>query len=219
MRCYCLVAAVVAVSGVLLVAGGCGKGGWSAWNSQDRAPSGSAGLSGVAVVDLDEVAKQLGTDVVLKKAISDGQVSLNQQLKTLQSTLQDKYRQKAQELEAQPGVKGSGETSQKSQVAELERELNLQLNQARRTAQNELSTYRQRLIQRFRDEVTPVAQQVAGERGLGVVVTKNDSVLLAYDNAHDITAAVVARLRAHQAARPQEPATANRSAAPTDPRR
>ena len=74
------------------------------------------------------------------------------------------------------------------------------MNQAQRTAQNELSVYRQRLIQRFRDEVVPLAQEAASQRGLGVVLTKNDTVLLAFDNAHDITAAVVAKLRARRAA-------------------
>ena len=94
----------------------------------------------------------------------------------------------------------SSPAARKQQLAELERDFNLQLNQAQRTAQNELSVYRQRLIQRFRDEVVPLAQEAASQRGLGVVLTKNDTVLLAFDDAHDITAAVVAKLRARRAA-------------------
>ena len=88
----------------VLIAGGCGTSLWPSQEGNGQAVSnaGTAGrLSGVAIVDLDDVAKQLGTDVALLKEINDGQASLNQQLRSFQSTLQEKYRQKAQELEAQ----------------------------------------------------------------------------------------------------------------------
>ena len=166
----------------------------------------------MAIVDLDEVAKQLGTDVALLKEINNGQASLNQQLRSLQTTLQEKYHQKAQELETRPPADGSSPEARKQQLAELERNFNLQLNQAQRTAQNELGAYRQQLIQRFRDEVVPVAQEAATQRGLGVVLTKNDTVLLTFDDAHDITALVVAKMRARRAA-----ATAAAANSPSPP--
>jgi len=199
----------------VLIAGGCGTSFWPSQegSGQGASTAGTASrLSGVAIVDLDEVAKQLGTDVALLKEINNGQASLNQQLRSLQTTLQEKYHQKAHELEAQLSADGSSTEARKQQLAELERNFNLQLNQAQRTAQNELGAYRQQLIQRFRDEVVPVAQEAATQRGLGVVLTKNDTVLLTFDDAHDITALVVAKMRARRAA-----ATAAAANSPSPP--
>ena len=125
------------------------------WPSHDEngqastTPSAAGRLSGVAIVDLDEVAKRLGTDVALDKEINNGQTSLNQQLRTLQTSLQEQYRQKEQSLKSQPAAAGQSLDSQKEQLSQLERELNLKLNDAKRSAQNELINYRQRLIQRF----------------------------------------------------------------------
>lgn len=154
-------------------------------------------LSGIAVVDLDEVAKQLGMDVLLAKQIKNAETSLNKQLGSLQKSLQTQFQQKKQELARQPIARGvnSEDASSKKELAEFERKLNLQLLQSQRKARKEFNTYRQQLIQRFRYEVVPVAQEIAAERGLGVVITKNDAVLLAYDEAHDITAKLIERMR------------------------
>jgi Skp family chaperone for outer membrane proteins len=215
-QCFFVLGSVVALS--LPIASGCGTSLWPSSETGGRAASTAGRLSGVAIVDLDEVAKQLGVDVWLVKDIRNGQDSLNQQLRTYQSTLQEKYRQKAHELEAQPVAGGSNPEARKQQLTDLQRQFNLQLNEAQRSAQNELSVYRQKLIQRFREEVVPVAQEVAGQRGLGVVLTKNDTVLLAFDDAHDITSAVVARLRTRRTVATEAAATSSPSS-PTTQRR
>lgn len=204
-----------------IVAGGCGNGGWPSRGESKQAGSSAHAdgrLSGVAVVDLDEVAKQLGIDVALVKQINDGQASLNQQLRTLQTSLSEQFQEKVRVLKSNSLGNGSNldSAAQKQQLAGLERELNLQLNQAKQTAQKELSVYRQRLIQSFRSEVVPVAREVAVERGLGVVITKNDTVLLAFDDAHDITAALIARLRAKRAAGHDPRASTASRPAPSD---
>jgi Skp family chaperone for outer membrane proteins len=222
-RRWVLVLSVVA-GPLMAFAGGCNKGdGPSHAGNTQAEPAGPAASrpSGVAVIDLDEVAKQLGKDVVLLREISDGQTSLNQQLRNLQSSLQEKLRQKAQELETRSVGDASKPEPRKQQLAALERDLNLQLNEARRTAQNELNAHRQKLIQQFRDEVVPVAQGIAGERGLGVVITKNDTVLLACDDAHNITNAVVTKLRAQRGPvlGSATAASANRSGPPAALRR
>ena len=194
--------AVLLWGGVLLIAAGCGAGSrWSGEQPQPEQPAESR-LSGVAVVDLDEVARQLGKDVKLVAAIKQGQESLNQQLRALQLSLREKYQQAARESEVRPAGGEVPKESQEVQLANLERQLNLQLNQARHSAQVELKTHQQRLIQQFRDEIKPVAQRVAAKRGLGVVMTKNDSLLLTFDNAHEITAEVVETLWAGQPSAP-----------------
>ena len=75
----------------------------------DSFSSSAAGRSGgVAVVDLDEVARQLGADQVLVERINQQETSLNGQLHSLQATLRDQFQQKSQELKAarrqQPGI-------------------------------------------------------------------------------------------------------------------
>ena len=221
MRRDCI---VPVICGLLLTAGECDRGPEPCLETRNGAASDEQTTrrpSGVAVVDLDEVAKQLGKDVTLAKAIRQGQDSLNQQLRDFQSTLKQKYRQKAEELEAEPAAGQGGPEARQQQLALLEGQFNLQLNQAQRTAQSELKAHQSRLVQRFREEVKPVAREVAAQRALGVVVTKNESVLLAFDDAHDITAAVVAKLRAKgSATRAEAPASvASRPVLPATQRR
>ena len=104
MRLRCVVVPLMAVCPLVLIAAGCGTGqspsGERGHSSGNNAASASR-PSGVAVVDLDEVAKQLGRDVVLSNQISAGQASLNQQLLTFQATLQQKYQQKEQQQQQQ----------------------------------------------------------------------------------------------------------------------
>ena len=155
---------------------------------------------GVAIVDLDEVAKRLGRDIVMSKAIENGQASLNQQLQKLQVSLNEQYEAKKFALNAQPPQDRQAEDAQVAELGKLERQFSLQLAQARRSAQSEINSYGRRLIQQFRAEVKPIAQEVAAGRGLSVVVTKNESVLLSFDPADDITDEVVEALRQRTAA-------------------
>ncbi len=193
---------------LILVAGGCGAGAGPSGQPGAQAPAGDAArrMSGVAVIDLDEIARRLGRDLTLVKAIRDEQAAVNEEFRNLQSTLQQTYQRKKRELEAGPGAGQPNPDAPRQQLAELERQLNLQLNQAARNAQSEIKTREQRLIQQFRDDVKPVAREVAAARGLGVVVTKNESVLLDFDDAHDITADVAAKMRAAQQSAASKPA-------------
>ena len=50
------------------------------------------------------------------------------------------------------------------------------------------------MINRFREEVKSVARKVASDKGLSIVVTKNDSVIFAYDSTVDITNEVADQL-------------------------
>lgn len=178
-------------------------------------------LSGVAVVDLDGVARQLGVDIALEKQITDQRFSLDQQLQALQASARQQLQQKAEELKAQRAKDGSPlEPSEfKRQLVEVEKNLNVQLAQAQQLARNKLAVYRNGLLQDFRNRVAPVAQKAASQRGLHVVITKNDSVLVAFDQAHDVTEAVAAELNKQQAASPPAPALVAKSDGSTPTRR
>ena len=178
--------------------------GWNCWCSiENKMQCDLAKISkGVAIVNLDEVAKQLGMDAELTKQIKNAETSLNGQLKTFQGSLKEQYLQKKQELDQQSVARGTNpeNTPDKQELVEFEQKLNLQLRQAQQDARKKFNIYQQQLIQGFRSEIIPVAQKIAAQHGLKVVIAKNDAVLLAFDEAHDITTTVVKTLRKEKAA-------------------
>lgn len=148
---------------------------------------------GVAVIDLDAVAQQLGADAAMQNQLKEQQASLNQQLQSMQQSFRQQYQQKSTELKTQPTRDGGPEVEK--QLAEIERGLNLELARAQQIAQNKFNTSRTELLQAFRNRVIPVAREVASQRGLQIVITKNDTILLAFSQTHDITDAVTTELR------------------------
>jgi Skp family chaperone for outer membrane proteins len=172
---------------------------------------GSARTGGVAVIDIEAVAKQLGADATLGKQIKDAETSLNSQLGSLQASLRKQYEDKSKELLAPQDNRGlppADTTAAKRQLAEIEKNLNQQLLQAQQTARNKFIAYRSSLFQSFRGEVVPFAKKIAEQHGCGVVLTKNDAVLLAFEESHDITAAVVEELRKNRSTASEQPAPA-----------
>ena len=173
----------VIVSLLAVCLAGCGKFGWN--GSQDGSKSG-----GVAVIDLDQVAKSVGRDIQMVNALEHRQQSLNEQLQVVQASF---VKQISERKEA------AGEEPNEEQAKELvgmQREAGLRLNQVRKQALNNLSQHRIQLIASFREEVKPIAQKVAADKGLSIVVSKNDSVVFTYDNAVDITNDVVIAMKA-----------------------
>jgi Skp family chaperone for outer membrane proteins len=151
--------------GLCTIAGGCG----------------SDDVSGkIAVVDLDEIARQMGRDEKFKAALREKEAELNNRLAELQRSLNAQYQQQAQY--------GFPSTEFRSRM-------NARLSQAQADARKELADFKQSLIAEFRGEVAPVAREIAAERGLGVVVPKNDNFLLTFEPGVDITPQVAERLK------------------------
>jgi len=149
--------------------------------------------SGIAVVDLDAVARRIGRDIAMNDSLQNQEGSLNEELATVQKSYLDQIASKENEFGAQPNEE------QLKTIQAMKQQANLKLNQARQEAVAKLSTQRTQMIAQFREETKPVARRVAAERGLGIVVTKNDNVIFAYDAKYDITDEVVARMTASSA--------------------
>jgi Skp family chaperone for outer membrane proteins len=164
---------------------GCGQ--------QDVKPAADPGR--VAVIDLDAVAKKLGRDVQMSNATKQQADLLSEQLKQYQIGLRGQYDQKKNEFGAEPPETQEELKKQQAELQLIDRQLGTQLNQARVKAQQNLNASKLRLIHQFREEVKPVAQSVATELGLSMVVTKNDSVVFAFSSAVDITDRVAERMR------------------------
>jgi len=171
MKKICLFAAAVAV---LLAA--CGP-----------APE-SKGQGGVALIDLEDAAKRLGRDVVITQELKDAGDALGQQLAGSQKEYQDEFERYKQTL----GAKPTPEDTQK--LAELGRNLNLQFQQKQQQAQQEIATKRVALVNRFREEVKPIAMKIASARGMNIVLVKSDVVVLGNESSVDITDAVVGEM-------------------------
>lgn len=145
-----------------------------------------AAAGSVAVIDLNVVAQQLGRDEQIAGALKTTDASLAGQLANYQSQLQQQLAEKKSRSE---DAKANG-----IELANFERALNQQYGKARLTAQQSLANQRRQLLLDFRNEVTPVATEVARKRGLSVVVVKSDA-LLAHESQIDISNAVVQRMK------------------------
>jgi len=159
----------------------------------DMLSSGSSGgkekTSTIAVVDMDEIAKELGRLEEIEIELKEFQDQLNSQLGSLQAS----YQQTIQDEKTAIGDDPSEEQQQKLQ--DITSKLNNKLLQERNDAQRQYTQYRTTLLSKFRKDLKPIAMEVAKERGMSVVLPKSDAVLLAFDDDIDITNDVLERMR------------------------
>ena len=159
----------------------------------DRSTSSSHGP--VAVVDLDAVAQKLGKDKQFVQMIEQRQVTLNAQVSATQKTLIDQLNKKKSEF-------GELSEEESKQLVQLQNQANTILANTRTQAQTNLTAYQQEVVDRFRAETKPIALELAAKKGCRVVLSKNDSVVFAFDEAVDLTNEVVAAMQSKAAAAP-----------------
>ena len=145
-------------------------------------------VSGFAIIDLDEIAKRTQNDVRLQQALQQREAALNQELGNMRAQFQRQVQLKQQEIGAEPTQQ------QQQELANMVNQLNVQINRAQSTAQQTLTNDQVNLIQSFRNGVRPIAVKVALERNFKIILTKNEAVLFAYDDAYDITEEVIKRM-------------------------
>jgi Skp family chaperone for outer membrane proteins len=153
---------------------------------------------GLAIVDLDAVAQRLGRDIQIKDAVSKKETELNEQLNALKTKLSARFDETRQGHGTEPTDK------QQAELRTLESQMNLQLAKAKQQALNTLSVHQQRLVAQFREEVKPIARAAAAERGLSIVIPKNEGLLLSFDPGVDITDRVAEKLKSQVPALPAE---------------
>ena len=183
MRQSCIALGLAGLVGLLA-----GCGGQTGAQSPEGGSSAKTNMGGVAVIDLDEIAKRLGRDAEMAGSITTRESDLNEKLGVLQTSLRREYDDEERRLAGAP-IDEQTTTLQKLQTDHQTR-----LVQAQRQAQQDFAVYKARVVNGFRDEMKPVARRIAAEKGLGVVVTKNETVLFTYDDAVDITDEVAAEL-------------------------
>ncbi len=143
---------------------------------------------GVAFIDLDDAAKRLGRDTVITQELKETGAALGEQLGTTQKEYQDEIARVKQAAGNKPTE------ADNLKLAEMARNLNLQFQQKQQQAQQELGAKRLALVNRFREEVKPIALKIASGKGLTAVLVKSDIVVLGYDSSLNITDDVVAEM-------------------------
>lgn len=165
--------------------------------AQVQAPPAAAtkpAVGGVGVVDLDILAKRLGRDIEMNNLVQERMTSLNSKLTSLQESLTRLYGEKRSSF----GEKPTDEEQQ--QLAAMQTRMDQQLIESKRKAETDLVTYKQQLIDQFREQAKPVLKEVAAARGLSLVVPKNNALLLTIDPAVELTDEVAEKMLALQPA-------------------
>ncbi len=134
----------------------------------------------IAVVDLDAVAQKLGKDKQILQMIEQRSVSLNDQVIATQNSLIQQLNQKKAEF-------GEVNDAEAKELAQLQTKANTILATTKTQAQSNLTAYQLDIVNRFRAEVKPIAMQLATKKGCRVVLSKNDSVVFAFDDTVDLT--------------------------------
>lgn len=121
---------------------------------------------GVAVLDIDEVARQLGVEKKVQVDLLDIQNNMNTELKTTQETLQKQMT----DVEQSAGQNPTDE--KKREIVATNQQLNEEFNRLRNQAQAQLNQERVRMINEFRIRLEPIALKAAQAKGLDVVLMK-----------------------------------------------
>lgn len=141
----------------------------------------SAQSGGVAVLDIDAVARQLGVEEKVRVDLIGMQNSLNQELQKTQGALQNQM----MGVERAAGQNPTEE--QRRQIVATNQQLNSEFNRLKSQAQNTLAQERVRLINEFRIQLEPIALKAAKAKGMDVVLMKVTPPVFAYTAAVDIT--------------------------------
>lgn len=150
---------------------------------------------GVAVVDVDAVAREIGADKEVLSALKAAQDNLSAKLKEAQANMQKQFDAAV--------VKAGGEKAspeQKQQLAQFNQQLQNQFSQYKGQAQVALNQEQAKRVLAFREQIRPIAMEVAKGKGLSVVLQKSD-LIIGFQDSVDITEAVTANLKAQMPAK------------------
>ena len=176
-------------------------------SGQPAEATASAGKSGIAIIDLDKIAHELGSDKQIATAIKQRESALNSKLTEVAQAYSAALQKQKEELESAETQDGGA-----VQLASYEKQAVQKLNSVKSQAQQNLALHRSQLINKFREAVRPAARKVARDRGLNVIVTKQDSLVYDFEPECDITDEVVQVLRASIAKKATTDSTAQASA-------
>ncbi len=164
---------------------GCGQGDQAADSSDEKSASAQSPESlGVAIIDIDAVARRLGRDVGVQQSIEERKILLNQQF----DELSQNFNNQIDQVERQYGENAT--PAQLEEVNGMRNKAIERLMQVKQQADDNLGQHQAEVINRFREQVRTFAQKVAKAKGFKVVLTNWESVFV-YESEVDITNDVV----------------------------
>jgi Skp family chaperone for outer membrane proteins len=146
------------------------------------------------VVDPVPVARSLGRDELMQRQFNSALEQLNTQLQQHSNGLAAQVEQEKEKLGKNPSEESLGK------FRELVAAASQNLQQTELLARQKAADYRQTLLGDFNSELRAAAMDIARERGATSVLVVGPDMLW-FDPAADITADVIARLRAKAATR------------------
>ena len=152
---------------------------------------------GVAVVDLDRVAKDLGRDIQMTNDLKANQSSVANQLAAVEKNAIEKLNEMKSDLGADAAE------DKKVEFAKIAQGTQIQFNNLQKKAVAAIGQRRDTLVASFRAEARPATEKVAKAHGASAVMTRNEAFLFSFDNTIDITDEVIAEMKAN----PAKPAT------------
>ncbi|MDC0311682.1 OmpH family outer membrane protein [bacterium] len=144
------------------------------------------GKGGVAIVDIDAVAKELGISDAVVAKLQAASTQLNQDLNNAKGQLQGKMNQ----AEAQVGQQANAQGRQ--QLVDFNRQLNQQYDQYVAQARQAITNTRVQEIRAFQEKLKPVALAAAKAKGFDVVMMKVSPPVFVFSDEADITQEVIA---------------------------
>lgn len=182
--------------------------------------------STVAVLDLGALAQATGEDELIREKAEAGRVELNTQLQQLATDLDQQINAEREKLGESPSEEEA------ARIQQLTTQARQQIGQAQQQAQQQANQMELNLVDEFREAVLPLAQDIAKEKGVRLILSSDAYVFWA-DSSVDITAEVITAWQAQSAAADdagqsaagessgageaaREPAAANEAAAPAE---
>ncbi|MDF1753456.1 MAG: OmpH family outer membrane protein [Verrucomicrobiales bacterium] len=144
---------------------------------------------GVAIVDLDAVAKELGVLEFIAVTLDNMKVAKDAELNKMQQNLQAQMNKAIKDAGDKPSE------DERRKVALTNRELETQFQQARAKAAQDIQLEKLKLINNFRNDLKPHALTVAKKKKLHVVLNKVMPPVYAFDDSVDITVELTAEAK------------------------
>ena len=143
----------------------------------------------VGIIDLERISKETGHTDMAQAKLTELRNDLQKDLSDAQSQLQNDM----QDAQKKMGDKPTEE--QQSEIRQIATKMQTEMMQKQSKATQALQSKQAELITEFRNNVRAVADRVAQQRGMHIVLLRNPAVLLGNDKQVDITDAVLAEMK------------------------
>lgn len=158
-----------------------------------------AGAEPVAVIDLDQAARELGYAATLETSLGDCRKQLQADVKRFADAYEGQVQSVARSMVPKDAKPSEHYTLSPEQTTEMNRDvaaIRQQVAQLGQKADQMFNAYRAEWVRHYREALMPIVREVARSRQASVVLVKTDALLYA-EPTTDITAVVVAAAKAN----------------------